>query len=319
MQIKHPKEFMAARNKSVDFYSRQNNPKRSLSYDSRRQESGETDRSTTGRDTTMSDRDSILNGGARRTSTNTNAELTKHISGTEYSSQREYDDKMSKLKTINEVEALRGVFYSFFEMKDVSGRDNAKDKVLISMQVAEASLNPFYNFDEFGLYNASTSKMDDLNYAYSSNPNSIFEHLRRYTSLREQDSAFDAATQLVRESLAGNREIDLDIIAEQEGDESNNLGLDESSEMVNAEEDISVNKPMASKDRRATMMSELTIKTEDDQSSDDQGEDVNPEWVDRVQLRHGMDWLLLIKDEVERDTALANNSLRRTNQTEQTE
>ena len=89
--------------------------------------------------------------------------------------------------------------------------------------------------------------------------------------------------------------------------------------MVNAEEDISVNKPMASKDRRATMMSELTIKTEDDQSSDDQGEDVNPEWVDRVQLRHGMDWLLLIKDEVERDTALANNSLRRTNQTEQTE
>ena len=52
---------------------------------------------------------------------------------------------MAKLKTINEVQALRGVFYNFFEMKDVQGQDNANDKVLISMQVAQANLNPFYN------------------------------------------------------------------------------------------------------------------------------------------------------------------------------
>ena len=42
---------------------------------------------------------------------------------------------MAKLKSIKEVEALRGVFYSFFEMKDVEGKDSATGKVLISMQV----------------------------------------------------------------------------------------------------------------------------------------------------------------------------------------
>lgn len=55
---------------------------------------------------------------------------------------------MSKLRTINEVQALRGVFYSFFEMKDDQDKDNATDKVLISMQYAEQNLNPFYKYDE---------------------------------------------------------------------------------------------------------------------------------------------------------------------------
>lgn len=55
---------------------------------------------------------------------------------------------MANLKTINEVQALKSVFYRFFEMKDVQGKDNARDKVLISMQVPETCLNPYYNYDE---------------------------------------------------------------------------------------------------------------------------------------------------------------------------
>ena len=52
------------------------------------------------------------------------------------------------MRTINEVQALKGVFYNFFEMKNQDGEDGTNDKVLISMQVAEASLNPFYNFED---------------------------------------------------------------------------------------------------------------------------------------------------------------------------
>lgn len=39
---------------------------------------------------------------------------------------------MGKLKSINEVEALKGVFYNFFEMKQ-DGMDSGSNKVLISM------------------------------------------------------------------------------------------------------------------------------------------------------------------------------------------
>jgi len=53
--------------------------------------------------------------------------------GKKFQRQREQDENLSKMRTINEVEALRGVFYSFFEMKDVEGKDSQNDKVLISM------------------------------------------------------------------------------------------------------------------------------------------------------------------------------------------
>ena len=66
-------------------------------------------------------------------------------------------------------------------------------------------------------------------------------------------------------------------------------------------------------------MSEVTVKTElekeveqedifmrDVVSEDDEGCDAeHPPWVDRIQLRHGMDWLDLIADEVDRDTTQA--------------
>ena len=55
---------------------------------------------------------------------------------------------MAKLKSINEVQALRGVFYNFFDTQAVKGDENARDRVLINMQVAEASINPFHNSRE---------------------------------------------------------------------------------------------------------------------------------------------------------------------------
>ena len=60
------------------------------------------------------------------------------------------------------------------------------------------------------------------------------------------------------------------------------------------------------------MMTEMTAQTDNqnDMSSDDHGEDANPPWVDRVKLRHGMDWLDLIKNEVERDTAIRGTVMR---------
>ena len=62
------------------------------------------------------------------------------------------------------------------------------------------------------------------------------------------------------------------------------------------------------------MMSEGTVMTEanfyDYESGDDEySEAVNPPWVDRVKLRHGMDWLDLITNEVNRDTARVNSEI----------
>lgn len=65
--------------------------------------------------------------------------------------------------------------------------------------------------------------------------------------------------------------------------------------------------------RRQTMRSEVTMHSEPnfldyDVSSDENDGDYIP-WVDRVKLRHGMDWLDLITNEVDRDTMRVNMSL----------
>ena len=65
-----------------------------------------------------------------------------------YDSQREQDERMGKMKSINEVEALRGVFYSFFEVKGLQEGDETNDKVLISMQAPNVAMNPFIKFNE---------------------------------------------------------------------------------------------------------------------------------------------------------------------------
>ena len=55
-----------------------------------------------------------------------------------------------------------------------------------------------------------------------------------------------------------------------------------------------------------TMMSETTIVTEDyfkgTGMSTDSDDEADSPWVDHVKLRHGMDWLDLITNEVDRDT-----------------
>lgn len=64
-----------------------------------------------------------------------------HFSGT-IARQREHEEKINKLKSINEVDALRGVFYSFFETGRGNGIDLGVDntngnKILISMQTTQ--------------------------------------------------------------------------------------------------------------------------------------------------------------------------------------
>ena len=61
-------------------------------------------------------------------------------------------------------------------------------------------------------------------------------------------------------------------------------------------------------------MSEQTAQSEvnfyDFDQSSDEDNDYAP-WVDHVRLRHGMDWLDLITNEVDRDTHRVNISLNR--------
>ena len=83
---------------------------------------------------------------------------------------------MANLKTINEVQALKSVFYRFFEMKDVQGKDNARDKVLISMQVQETCLNPYYNYDEEDDKRLAEGMMDEREPVYyASNYSSLLD------------------------------------------------------------------------------------------------------------------------------------------------
>mmetsp|Transcript_11164 Transcript_11164/g.13178 ORF Transcript_11164/g.13178 Transcript_11164/m.13178 type:complete len:81 (+) Transcript_11164:1698-1940(+) len=60
----------------------------------------------------------------------------------------EQDEKLSKLSSINEVEALRSVFYKLFEAKQ-SEQDSVNNKnVLISMNLPEMQFNPFFDYEK---------------------------------------------------------------------------------------------------------------------------------------------------------------------------
>ena len=174
------------------------------------------------------------------------------------------------------------------------------------MQVPEASLNPFYKYED---------EDDKRTWAYASNLSSMFAHLKRLDQTREENennnSNFSDAEQL---DIAYHRKVTLGTVHEEENDESDMVGNRiDTSEVVDNDSvsDPVANKPNSTSDkrRRATMMTEMTVQTENqqDQSSDENGEEANPPWVDRVKLRHGMDWLDLIKNEVERDTAISGN------------
>ena len=78
----------------------------------------------------------------------------------EYVRQLEQDEKIAKLKSINEVEALRGVFYKLFDTSKSNETENtASDNVLISMNLPEVELNPFFDHetDENGYVNPNDS------------------------------------------------------------------------------------------------------------------------------------------------------------------
>ena len=54
------------------------------------------------------------------------------ILGKHYEKQRTRDLKYLNLKEINEVDSLKGVFYSFFEMQDAERKSNRNNKILVS-------------------------------------------------------------------------------------------------------------------------------------------------------------------------------------------
>ena len=54
------------------------------------------------------------------------------ILGQHYVKQRTRDQKFLNLKEINEVDSLKGVFYSFFEMQDAERKSNRNNKILVS-------------------------------------------------------------------------------------------------------------------------------------------------------------------------------------------
>ena len=136
-QIKNPKIFMAARNKSVDFYSRKNTRRSFFSFDIRNTSKRNINGSASGYSSTDTDRIDDSEGNSmtarplvtdsdpfttpttptsRRGSSIGRTRVAKMMerNGT-IAKMREQDESIAKFKKIDEVEALRGVFYSFFE------------------------------------------------------------------------------------------------------------------------------------------------------------------------------------------------------------
>lgn len=87
------------------------------------------------------------------------------------------------------------------------------------------------------------------------------------------------------------------------------------------DEEVTVNNPIESQARRATITTITSERSEQPsfESSSIAGELEKAPWVDRVHLRHGMDWLDLMKQEIELDTAFVSNKLSQTYETKRTE
>ena len=89
----------------------------------------------------------------------------------------ENDLKMSKLGRINEVVALRGVFYKLFETKQRE-QDNKNEKVLVSMLVPENNFNPFIEYDQ-----EDTANLDESSASLMfASKDKLFDHIRRESS-----------------------------------------------------------------------------------------------------------------------------------------
>lgn len=82
---------------------------------------------------------------------------------------------MAKLRYINEVVALRGVFFKLFETKQRE-QENVGEKVLIRVNLLENQYNPFLDYEEDEMMN----HLDDSNAnMFFASRDSHFDNLRR--------------------------------------------------------------------------------------------------------------------------------------------
>jgi len=146
------------------------------------------------------------------------------------------------------VQALRGVFYNFFESsKDAENGEKKVDKVLVSMQVMEHGANPFFVEAE-----DDSDALENSRYFYASSASMIFNHLE------VQANAEDEFHMLVIDR-DDNRE-NLDVIEEKDNDETDPLsGNQPIRTNMGSEEDFGIdddlftlNRPLPTIERRYT-------------------------------------------------------------------
>lgn len=155
---------MAERNKALDFF---NARKQTLARNASTSSNDTTDRNST-TTTRMSTEGTLKRGNT----------FGSRVMGTTYERQREQDEKVSKMKSINEVEALRSVFYNFFDTQSKKGDENVNDKVLISMSPAESNINPFFDFSVENEYGRQGG-LDTSTISFAYNSNNMFDRLSR--------------------------------------------------------------------------------------------------------------------------------------------
>ena len=140
----------------------------------------------------------------------------------------------------------------------------------------------------------------------------MFEHLGKLSKRREEDGY---------EQDYDHRQRALDPIREEVNDDSGIKGKfdDESAEVNSQDEGITINKPGETQARRGTVRTEISERDMDFEPSSTDGDEADQHpWVDKVQLRHGMDWLDLITDEVDRETMRYGDNIRGTQLTRAT-
>ena len=119
--------------------------------------------------------------------------------------------------------------------------------------------------------------------------------------------------------MAGSRAIDLEIISENSRDETGfndrvvrgggRSDLLDSCENLGIDDTEGIQKPQMTQGHRQTIVSEMTNNFDFDQQSSDEDDEYLAPWFDHVKLRHGMDWLDLITNEVDSDTMRVNATI----------
>ena len=76
-------------------------------------------------------------------------------------------------------------------MKDVKGKENVDNKVLISMQTPDANLNPFFSFGDENRGDQQAFGKTSSMFAYSFNLSSMFENLNAHNKIKESLAFID--------------------------------------------------------------------------------------------------------------------------------